>query len=213
MGLQKISFIGVLGNEEDNAVFYLIEEIFFNGGYHIIYENDDGKILFLKSKEDIQIGLMNITSETLEAINNLHLKFDLIVHTNLSGKWVENKYLKEFFSNISNIVIFNSDDNNSIELLKGNNKAVIITYGLNNKSTITASSLNIDNMVQFNYCIQRKIINFFGTVIDGLEFPAKLNFIEENSVYNGMASISTGIYYGIPIETIKKAIEKVKEVH
>ncbi|HBX48794.1 MAG TPA: UDP-N-acetylmuramyl peptide synthase, partial [Clostridiaceae bacterium] len=52
-----------------------------------------------------------------------------------------------------------------------------ITYGLNSKSTVTASSIDDTDKLQFSYCLQRGIYTISNEIIKPFEKP----FIESGS--------------------------------
>lgn len=207
---EKMSFIGIVGNSTKNMAFYMIKEIFIKAGFSSIYSNDNDSIIILKSKRDKQIGLINIMPKDLKSILNLNLNFNIVVYTNVGQEERIDDDILKFFSSLKNAVVLNIDESNCINLLKGNDKALVMTYGLNNKATITASSLDIGNSIAFNYCLQRELLTVFHDKIEPLEFPVKLNLIGKENIYNSLAAISVALCFGVDINTIRKTLIEIK---
>lgn len=207
---QKMSLIGVIGNGKENITFGMIKDIFINSGFSIIYRNEKDSIIFLSSLENNYIGIANISSENLNCFSNLGLKFKVIVYTNIENKVLFEKELKSFFTDLESIIVLNIDGENNIELLKGNNKALVITYGLNNKSTITASSLDIDSSIKFNFCLQRQIGTLNRDTIEPLEFPVEIKLLGKEYIYSALASISVALCYGLNTDIIREALLNTK---
>ncbi len=127
-----MSFIGVIS---DNKCFENIKEK--------IKEKDTKK----------QLNLIHINSKSIENIKNI--KFETIIINN------EVEKLKNYESNLKKIcinaeyILLNTDINQTFHILR-EEKANIITYGLNQKSTITVSSISETDILIY---IQRNIKN------------------------------------------------------
>ena len=57
-------------------------------------------------------------------------------------------------------MIINTDKNKKLDILNGT-RLTVITYGLNHKCTVTASSIKDDNII---VALQRDVLNKFGIV-------------------------------------------------
>lgn len=127
-----MSFIGVIS---DNKCFENIKEK--------IKEKDTKK----------QLNLIHINSKSIENIKNI--KFETIIINN------EVEKLKNYEGNLKKIcinaeyILLNTDINQTFHILK-EEKANIITYGLNQKSTVTVSSISETDILIY---IQRNIKN------------------------------------------------------
>jgi len=208
--VQKLNLIGVIGNTWESITACLIKEMFLGAGFQITYINEKENIIFLKSKNGRQVGIIVISPKYLEAVCNLGINFQIVVHTFIDNENLNDIEIAKLFSSIKDIIIFNIDDENSMSFLKGNDKALVIAYGLNNKATITASSLDINNCINFNLCIQRNIITIDKEIIEPFDFPVKLNLIGKHNIYNVLAAISVALCYGIDLELIKKSLSQMK---
>ena len=81
---------------------------------------------------------------------------------------------------------------NGIDIIN-NMKLNVITFGFNSKSTITASS--VEDI--FLICLQRKIVNVFGEVIEPQELKVKIDDGKlSNSSHNLMGIASILLIYG-----------------
>lgn len=134
--------------------------MFFIG---IIAENKDFETIKANTLKKIRggkVNLIHITSQNIENMQNI--KFDtLVVNQNLS-KWQDKlSYLDKIFKNLK-YVVFNIDMNTSLDILLGKSLSVI-TYGLNQKSTVTVSSITEDNIL---VALQRNLLNRDGDFIE-----------------------------------------------
>ncbi|WP_069649990.1 Mur ligase family protein [Caloranaerobacter ferrireducens] len=167
-------------------------------------------------KKGIQTVIMEVSSHTLDS-NKMHdLKFDIAVHTSIeneysgcyrnSGDFL--KIQKELFHELDKdkIAIINIDDNNALKLIEGNSKALIVTYGLNNKASLTASSISIKDHINLVVCLQRSLTTIQGVDIDTLEFPITLKLLGEHNIYSVLASIAVALCLNINVEIIKKSL-------
>lgn len=85
-----------------------------------------------------------------------------------------------------------------------------ITYGLNKKASVTASSIDIDESTCFNYCVQKSFYTRSGVKVEPFEVPIRLNTLGTHNIYNALAAITCGLYYDIDITRIKGSVEGYK---
>ena len=121
-----------------------------------------------------------INDKNIENIKNI--RFETLLITSLEA--ISNKNnINVFIKNCKYLVISaDIDISNKIEL-NNNTKLKIITFGFNQKSTITASSVEDELMI----CIQRKIYNIYGKIIEPQEIKEKN--ISENMPQNAHNSM------------------------
>ena len=193
--------VGVLSSEEKSITCCIIKEIFIKSGYELIYNN----IITILTSKDKLILIMNLTPKIIESVLNLELYFDILIQKSLKQEDYKNPYIKNIVSK-AKYIIMNIDDEDSRYILDGNMKGLIITYGINKKATITASSISISNNSQFNLCLQREYKTINGIKIEPMEIPIILNSIGKPNIYHGLGAISCGLSCGISIEQIKKAL-------
>lgn len=152
----------------------------------IIAENKDYEIIEKNIKEDnLKIKLMQLKEDYIENIKNV--KFDTII---LNKEVLSNKqYLKQILEN-SNYLVINSDIHLRLKDYS-NIKSLIITYGFNNKATVTASSVTENNIV---ICTQRNIEGVNKKKIEQQESNIKS---EKNKFKNPYNAMSYFIIYSI----------------
>lgn len=134
-------------------------------------------------KKEINIENIDIIEITEESIKNLkNIKFDEIIF--LEDIKINNetyKYMNEIISKTKYLII-NADI--EIKMLKEIKESVkIITFGFNQKATITISSVNEEKMI---ICIQRGILRDDKIVIDSQEKEIELNKENSKKIYNNL---------------------------
>lgn len=131
-----------------------------------------GVVTKQKNEEYIKRKLANIVPEeniifiTEKNILNIkNIKFEsLLIDTKINNT-VE---LRKIISN-SKYIVLNSDIEMNLDAIKNLN-LVVITYGFNNKSTFTVSSIEENNII---ICLQRIIFNKKGNEIEPQEYEIK----------------------------------------
>ena len=144
-------------------------------------------------KEKVQVLIIEIPIDYKLDENYNHIKFDIILHTNIQSDNLHNhnhmdleSYIhskEKLFNKLTDkeIIVINADDENGLKLLGNNKYTPVITYGLSNRATITASSIDI---YDFNYCIQRTILTLSGKEIEASEYPININLSDKYNIYN-----------------------------
>jgi len=173
-------------------------------------------------EQNVQIVIMEVSSHGLKFQRIYGLDFDIAIHTNIEIDHINIHtdnvdYLrtkKMLFDSLkrNKVSILNIDDNNAMKLVEDNDKTLVITYGLNSKASITASSLEMSKDLKFTTCIQRGMTTADGKEIEPLEFPVKLNFMGKHNVYNALAAIGASLYFGINIDIITNSLGKFKGI-
>jgi len=202
---KKLTSIGVLSQEKNNITYQMIKEILVNYGYEYLYDNVTFSILY--NKRDF-ILIFKLTKKIAENIKGLNLCLDIIVDAGLQEKDYNNPSIRSLVKN-SKYFIMNVDEKDSSNILTENIESLVITYGLNKKATLTASSLIFDNNIRSNVCLQRECTTIKGNEIEPMEFPITINLIGRSNFYNSLAAIAFGLIYGIPIEEIKNSFENI----
>lgn len=148
--------------------------------------NEIKKILSKQDKEK-ELQIIAINSKSIQNIVNI--KFETIVIIDSIEKIYEKiEYLKKIISNAEYLVI-NSDLNIENEILN-DIKIKTITYGLKQKSTITASSIKEESII---ICVQREIKNMQNKIIEPNEI--KINIKNNKNIYEILAIYSIIILY------------------
>lgn len=107
-------------------------------------------------------------------------------------------------------VIINNDEHYGLKAKDEIGGKGFITYGLNKKASVTASSIDIDESTCFNYCVQRSFLTRSGVKVEPFEIPVRLKTLGTYNIYNALAAITCGLYYDIDIMRIKASIEGYK---
>lgn len=133
--------------------------MFFIG---IISNKDYSKIEteLYKKLDEKEFIIINITNNTINDIKNI--RFDAILIIDVNSLLPSNNDILKKIINNSKYLVINTDIECDLKILK-ELEINVITYGFNSKTTITASSINQENLL---VCIQRNIINIYGKIIE-----------------------------------------------
>ena len=155
-----------------------------------IVTNQKNELYVKKELSDIicKENIIFINDKNISNMKNIKFEF-IVIDTQINN-------IAEFRKIISNskYVILNSDIENNIEVIKDLN-LMIVTYGFNNKSTFTVSSITESNII---ICLQRII------------FDINKEQIEPNE-YKLENDITTDIYSIIFVKIIKIIYDKYKK--
>jgi len=167
-------FIGIIAKESDSN--FIKNEVSKNA---------------LKNKFEV----ININKKSIENIKNI--KFEtLVIDDNLKEFLKTSKYLEDIIKN-SKYIIINSDIVGNAEVLVNSDKN-IITYGLNQKATITMSSIKSENIL---ICIQNKFNNIAGEDVEEQEVNIEITKNNLKRICNSMVIFTILTIYG---EKMKK---------
>jgi len=184
--------IGVIGNFIKTSK--ILFKIYSLRGYNIKIIN------CINNNNNItcDVLILNIETKNAELINILKLNM-LIINKSIS---IRNFGKTPLTLSKNGILLINADNKNDLIILDYNNP-YIITYGFNNKSTITLSSLSIDMYKNLQVCIQRSIVTISGKIIYEQEFNININ---DNDVAIILLYITIALINDFNIEQIKSNI-------
>lgn len=130
-----------------------------------------------------------INDKSIENVKNI--KFETILVITLDE--ITNKdMINELFEKTKYLIINTDMKISNLELIN-NMKLKVITFGFNQKATITASSVEENMML----CLQRSIVDIKENVIEPQEIEVKIiNKKLSNSTHNVMAIASILLIYG-----------------
>ena len=149
----------------------------------------------LKNSKKNRFEFITINKQSIENIKNI--KFEvIIVNDDLYEFLKTSKYLEDIMKNAKYLAI-NSDVVKNVELLV-NSKTKVITYGLNQKATITMSSIRSENIL---ICIQQKFKNIKEKEVEEQEVNVEISKINLKKICNSMAVFAILTIYG---EKLKK---------
>lgn len=124
--------------------------------------------MYIKKKLSNIIPSGNVIYITDKNILNIkNIKFETIIIDSKIGK---EKELRKILST-ANFVILNSDTDINLDVFNDLNLTVI-TYGFNNKSTFTVSSITENSII---ICLQRVILNKNNTKIEPQEYELEID--------------------------------------
>ncbi|MCI9366109.1 MAG: hypothetical protein HFJ54_06150 [Clostridia bacterium] len=161
--------------------------------------------IITESKNEIQ--MKRILDNKLNAVNKKHtvivineksidnirnIRFETILVMTLEEITSKKNILNELFENTKYLVINYDMDSKELEIINNMNLNVI-TFGFNQKSSITASSVE-DKLI---ICLQRKLIDIDKKEVEPQEIEVKIigkKFI--NNTHNSMGIASILLIYG-----------------
>ena len=167
-------FIGIIGKENDSN--FIKNEI-------------------IKNSKTTNFEVININQKSLENIKNI--RFDvLVINENIEKLLRYSNYLEKLINN-TKFLLINLDTKIRISNFKYSEKKVI-TFGFNNHSIITISSIKEENIL---ICVQKK---FFGIIsrIDEQEFNVELKKYNINKLYNILVIFTILQIYGEILQKI-----------
>lgn len=169
-------------------------------------------------KEKVEVVIMEVSSHGLKLNRVDGLEFDIAIHTNIGLDHInfhktKNDYIKSkkiLFDSLkrNGISIINIDDKEGLKLIENNSNTIAVTYGLNPKASITASSLKLSENIKFNLYIQRGLTALNSEEIEPVEIPIAIRLMGRHNVYNSLAAISGAISFGIQPYDIANSFNK-----
>ena len=168
-------FIGVLSKESDSN--FIKKEV-------------------IKNSKNNKFEIININRKCIENIKNIRFE-TVIINDDLADFFKTSKYLEDILRNAKYLVI-NSDVVKDLEVLVNSNINVI-TYGLNQKATITMSSIMTEKIL---ICVQNKFKNIFGEFVEEQEVNVEISKNNLKKICNSMAVFSILAIYGEKLQKI-----------
>ena len=168
-------FIGVLSKESDSNFI---------------------KKAVIKNSKNNKFEIININKKCIENIKNIRFE-TVIINDDLADFFKTSKYLEDILRNAKYLVI-NSDVVKDLEVLVNSNINVI-TYGLNQKATITMSSIMTEKIL---ICVQNKFRNIFGEFVEEQEVNVEISKNNLKKICNSMAVFSILAIYGEKLQKI-----------
>ena len=227
---RKFKLIGVTGTKGKTTTTFMLKEIFEKQGLRVgligtiatyicgkklkdssrtTPESSELQKIFAEMvKEKVQVVIMEVSSQSLKLDRVAGCDFDIGVFTNLSEDHISEKEhpnMQDYFE--SKLKLFsmckygftNIDDIYGAKLLKLVKNCEIKTFGIDNTANILAKDITITN----------SYVDFKVKVTDRNE-RVKVYIPGRFSVYNSLAAISVANKLGVPMETIKEALEEVR---
>ena len=226
----KFKLIGVTGTKGKTTTTFMIKEILEKAGKKVgligtiatyingkkIKENDrttpeslELQQIFAKMvEENVEVVVMEVSSQSLKLHRVDGCKFDLVLFTNFSEDHISEKEhpdMQDYFNSKLKLFkmckegIVNVDDlygNKIPKLFPENN---ITTYGIDNYAKVNAKDITVSNA-----CVD------FRVKITDRNERVKTGIPGRFSVYNSLAAICIAQKFGISSEIVKQALEEVR---
>lgn len=227
---KKLHLIGITGTKGKTTTAYMIRSILEEAGFrtgligtvetivgmerapvknttpesYVIHETLDKMV-----KAGCCYAVMEVSSQGLKMSRTAGITYDIGVFTNLSPDHIsplEHQSIEEYIQCKSKLFkqckcgIVNIDDKKWTSVL-ADHTCMIETYGFGKGARVRGENLRIE-----------KGKNYLGirfSVKGEREFEAALPIPGKFNVYNGLAAISVGLYYGLSQETIQKGLSRV----
>lgn len=136
------------------------------------------KTYIIKNIKENKPNIININKKSINNVKNV--KFDFVlINNDLSKMLGEEENINKICLN-SKYIVLNSDIDLKLNILE-NEKKNIITYGLNQKATVTATSITEENVL---IDIQRNIKDMNGNIIDIGERRVRISENSKIKIYN-----------------------------
>lgn len=225
---EKLKIVGVTGTNGKTTTTYLIKAILDEAGLptgvigtvglcikdrvlpseRTTPESLDLNRIFVEMlDEGVEYVSMEVSSHSLKLHRVDDVRFEVGVFTNLTQDHLDfHESFDDYYSSkkklfyLSRRAAINIDDPSGRRLCRELDLP-ILTYAIEGKADVKAEDVRIDSSgVTFNLSFNGKQKNIVYRV------PGKF------SVYNSLAAISTCLFLGIELDTIAKALEKVRGV-
>lgn len=135
-------------------------------------------------KENIKVEVICINAKSIENIKNIKFEI-LIIQDSLEKLKEKQEYVRKILKN-AKYVLLNTDLSINEDVFKDIN-VKILTYGLKQKATITASSIEESQVI---ISIQRAFKDFKGKIIEQQEIPVELVKNSTKNLYNSLIKTS-----------------------
>ena len=169
--------------------------------FGIISSKKDFDIMKKEIEKSLKnVNLILISEDNIENLQNI--KFEaLIINDELHIKESNIMFFQKICENLKYLII-NSDRNNFLDILN-NNRLCVITYGLNHKCTVTASSITEEYVL---VALQREIIDKYGNLM--VIGEKRVNTLKEMDVYGVMAIFILKLIYLKSVQIWPDLLEK-----
>lgn len=158
------------------------------------------------AKNNMDVMIIKLTHSSLLYDLFEEIKFDILIYTaGLEENRLATISGQNLFCTLTkdDYVIINADDLGIHEFLRGN-KAKVITYGLNHKASVTASSIQDGDTLQtVQCCIQRIIPTLEGRELVPQEFPITVYIDEDQDVYCALAAVTAALINDVDIGSVE----------
>ncbi len=234
---EAVSLIAVVGSSDSHVLMDMIECIMYRDS-GLQYGKDASEIIpsirysrmmsiegmFERIGRLSDLGIkripvsLNTDSKDLYFLSGIGYDCSILTDTGFSSGAAENERTisayQAFFSRMPahRPVFINGDQQDVMQAVAHCKQIIPITYGMNMKAAVTASSMNIDLTTGFTYCLQRSFETKAGNLIEPFETSLRMNLTGQHYIYQALAAITCALYYDIPMDTVKTALEGYRPV-
>lgn len=219
--------IGIIGTHGKTSIVYILEHLFRENGKNVGTISDLGikinknkvsckmqnyeDIICEMEENNISYLIMEIhDTDTLDRIS-----FECIIFCGFytdDSEHASYSFYRQSLNYCKRIIV-NADNEESLKLSSGIKELYTITYGLKNKSTVTASSVSIvQQNTKFNFCLQRGINSINGEEIIVQEIPVETNMIGYQNIYNSLSAITAGLLFDLDIKKMLESLKNIKPI-
>jgi UDP-N-acetylmuramoyl-L-alanyl-D-glutamate--2,6-diaminopimelate ligase len=219
--------VGVLGDGDKTVLVEMIQRILSRnnsienlnnlsrgsmGNLHNIDEFFEAFSDMHKPGLDIIPITIDTNSSSIFYFANMNIDCAIMTDRSSLQSNCEGRSIKDYLSGLAEkkAIILNNDEYYGLKTTEEYRGIGCITYGLNKKAVVTASSIDVDEVACFNYCVQRSFHTRSGGRVEPFEIPVRLNALGTYSIYNALAAITCGLYYDNDIAMIKDSVESYK---
>lgn len=210
--------IGIVGNQEKKVASYVLGEVLKSAGKRVrILQLEHKSLKDIKDlRKNLDIMILELSIDNLNLINESKLDLDILIDIDMSldNNKRKGQILKKskLIGNLkeNSLLVINADNSDCVKISSVSQNPVVMTYGLNKKSSVTISSLDINYNTRFNFCLQREIKTISDKVVEQFEYPIEIKSINIEKIYSIIALISASLYMDIDIERLSKILSKIK---
>ena len=227
--LEHIKIIGIVGTNGKTSTAKIMTHLLEEHGVSTKYFHSadlvekENRIISEYHQQPFQIAIIEMDLKDLNDDFFCHdFSFHVIVHTSFDFRHFESfieyessmKKLNKFFSLLSNdgIVVMNIDDKYHMDFLEGIQNKLVLPYGLSSKATLTASSIEMADAVNFLCCLQRGLTSVNDVEIEPMEFTVHSQLIGKHNIYNVLAAVALGLIFGVKSNTITDTLKEFKQI-
>ena len=227
---KKLKLIGVTGTKGKTTSTYMIKSILQKHGYKVgligsiaIYINDEKieecdrttaesykiqKTLAMMVKENVDIVILEVSSQAMKLDRVIGCEFDSALFTNLSEDHIspkEHKDMEDYFEaklsliKMAPFVVYNLDNEYTARIPNLLPKKELKSFAMNTEADITAKNLDLSNTgVDFTLCMNNG------------EYPVRVSIPGKYMVYNCLGAIGIATHFGETVKDIQEALKDIK---
>lgn len=227
---QKLKLIGVTGTKGKTTSTYMIKSILEKAGYKVgligsiaIYIGDKQleitdrttpesfkiqQALSLMVKENVDIAILEVSSQAMKLDRVTGCNFDVVLFTNLSEDHIsprEHSDMEDYFNaklsllRLAPTVVINLDNEYTKKIPNLLPDKKIITFSMNEPATISAKNLESTN----------SSIDFILTM-NGEDNKIHVSIPGEYMVYNALGAIGVTNNFNVNVDNIKSGLDNFK---